>query len=49
MTSSDLESRSRSVVYIIDICLGVRDKHTILEHPSFNISGDIMEKPKFSQ
>jgi hypothetical protein len=46
---NDLKSRSRSVVYIIDTCLGVRDKHTILEHPSFNISGYIMEKPKFSQ
>jgi hypothetical protein len=47
MTYNDLKSRSRSIIYIIDICLGVRDKHTILEHHSFNISGDIMEKPKF--
>ena len=45
MTYNDLESRSRSIVYILDICLEVRNKHSILEHPSFNIFRDIMEKP----
>jgi hypothetical protein len=45
MTYNDLESRSRSIVYILYICFVVRSKHSILEHPGFNISRDIMEKP----
>jgi hypothetical protein len=45
MTSGDLESRSRSTIYELDLYLGVRYLHTKAEVPSLIICGDIIRKP----
>ena len=46
MTSGDLESRSRSTIYELDLYLGVRHLHTKAEVSKLFISGDIIRKPK---
>ena len=46
MTSSDLESRSRSPICELDLCLVVRNQHTEFEDPSSIISRDIVRKRK---
>ena len=46
MTSSDLESRSRSPICELGLCLVVSNLHTKFEEPSFIIYGDIVRKPK---
>ena len=49
MTSGDLESRSRSPICELDLCLVVRYLHTEYEDPSLIISRDIVRKPKVGQ
>ena len=49
MTSGDLESRSRSPICELDLCLVVRNLPTKYEDPSLIISRDIVRKPKVGQ